>query len=100
MAFFGTQVQVTPLSSRQHFLHYMFMGKFSSLKGVSFRVNSLIWPEIKLVQDFMTVFFICKFDEDPIKNEVAILRTTITETSPYSFGNFRKLSLYDCFMPI
>ena len=24
----------------------------------------------------------------------------ITETAPYSFGNFRKLSLYNCFMPI
>ena len=24
----------------------------------------------------------------------------ITETSPYSFGSFRKLSLYNCFMPI
>ena len=24
----------------------------------------------------------------------------ITETSPYSFDNFRKLSLYNCFMPI
>ena len=24
----------------------------------------------------------------------------ITETSPYSFGNFRKLSSYNCFMPI
>ena len=24
----------------------------------------------------------------------------ITETSPYSFGNLRKLSLYNCFMPI
>ena len=24
----------------------------------------------------------------------------ITETPPYSFGNFRKLSLYNCFMPI
>ena len=24
----------------------------------------------------------------------------ITETSPYAFGNFRKLSLYNCFMPI
>ena len=26
--------------------------------------------------------------------------TRITETSLYSFGNFRKLSLYNCFMPI
>ena len=25
---------------------------------------------------------------------------TITETSPYSSGNFRKLSFYNCFMPI
>ena len=24
----------------------------------------------------------------------------ITETSSYSFGNFRKLSLYNCFMPV
>ena len=26
--------------------------------------------------------------------------SSITETSPYSFGYFRKLSLYNCFMPI
>ena len=26
--------------------------------------------------------------------------SSITETSPYSFVNFRKLSLYNCFMPI
>ena len=28
------------------------------------------------------------------------LLPVITETSPYLFGNFRKLSLYNCFMPI
>ena len=28
------------------------------------------------------------------------MRSDITETSQYSFGNFRKLSLYNCFMPI
>ena len=39
-------------------------------------MTSLIWPEIKLVQDFMTVLVICKFDEDLIQNSVAILRTT------------------------
>ena len=27
-------------------------------------------------------------------------KQNITETSPYSFGNFRKLSSYNCFMPI
>ena len=29
-----------------------------------------------------------------------VIFTFITETFPYSFGNFRKLSLYNCFMPI
>ena len=33
----------------------------------------------------------------PIKS---IITHFITETSPYSFGNFLKLSLYNCFMPI
>ena len=41
-------------------------------------MNSLIWPEIKLVPDFMTVLVTCKFDEDLIKNEVAILQTTFS----------------------
>ena len=30
----------------------------------------------------------------------SVWRHYITETSPYSFGNFRKLSLYNCFMSI
>ena len=34
--------------------------------------------KIKLVQDFISVPVICKFDEDPIKNEVAIVRTTFS----------------------
>ena len=29
-----------------------------------------------------------------------IMFASITETSPYSFGNFRKLSLYNYFIPI
>ena len=41
-------------------------------------MNSPIWPEIKLVPDFMTVLVTCKFDEDLIKNEVAILQTTFS----------------------
>ena len=31
-------------------------------------VNSLIWPEIKIIRDFMAVLITCKFDEAPIKN--------------------------------
>ena len=30
--------------------------------------------------------------------KTCFLVTYITETSPYLFGNFRKLSLYNCFM--
>ena len=37
-----------------------------------------------------------KFDRNPKIN----LQDIIMETSPYSFGNFRKLSLYNCFMPM
>ena len=49
IGFFGTQVQVTPKS---------------------------IWPDFELIQDFiLAVLVTCKFDEDPIKSEVAILRT-------------------------
>ena len=47
---------------------------FSTLKGSE--VNDPIWPEIGFFRDFMTLFVICKFDEDPITNEVAIPRTT------------------------
>ena len=39
-------------------------------------------------------------DEGDFKILVKSVMFYITETSPYSFGNFRKLSLYNCFMPI
>ena len=38
--------------------------------------NSQNWSKIKLVRDFMPILISCKFDEDPIKIEVAIVRTT------------------------
>ena len=42
-------------------------------------MNSLNWPESKLVRDFMHVLFICKFEEDPIKTEGA---TVLMEFAP------------------
>ena len=62
------------LSSGNIFSIISLWEKFSSLKGES---------EIELMQDFMTVFATCKFDEDPIKNEVAILRTTFSLLQVY-----------------
>ena len=38
---------------------------------------------IKMEQDFMSVPIVCMFDEDLIKNEVAIVRITF---SPYVYG--------------
>ena len=40
--------------------------------------NSPNRAKIELVQDFMSVPVICKFDEEPIKNEVAVIRTTFS----------------------
>ena len=43
----------------------------SNVKG-----NSLIWPKIIHVQDFMPVLVTCKFEEDLIRNEVVRTVTT------------------------
>ena len=40
-------------------------------------------PKTELVQDFMIVFIICKFDEDPIENEVAFARTSFSPLFVY-----------------
>ena len=47
---------------------------FSGTQG-QVTVNSPIWPEIEHVQDFVAVLIICKYEEDPIKNEIASFRT-------------------------
>ena len=48
---------------------------FCRSRASNFEVNSPIWPEIELVQDFIAVLVTQKYDEDPIKNKVGILRT-------------------------
>ena len=45
--------------------------------------NSRKKAKIELVRDFMTSFFICMFDEDLIKNEVAIDLTTFLPLHVY-----------------
>ena len=42
-------------------------------KACNSEVNSPLWPEMVLVQDFMPVLVVCKFEEDPIKTEGAIM---------------------------
>ena len=45
------------------------------LKGM-YEANSPIWPEMGLIQDFMPVLIIYKFEEEPIKTTGAIMSTT------------------------
>ena len=50
-------------------------------------VNSQKWAKLKLVWDFMPDLVICKLDEDSIKNEVAIVRTTFSPL--YVYGRLK-----------
>ena len=49
--------------------------KDSSLKASDSKVNSLIRPESKRVQAFMSVMVTSNFDDDSIKNERASMET-------------------------
>ena len=44
------------------------------LKACNSEANSLIWPKIELVQDFILV--LANFEKDPIKPEGAIISAT------------------------
>ena len=51
--------------------------------AINSEANSSSWPKIGFVRDFTAVLVTCKFDEDPSKMEVAILRTTFSPLSVY-----------------
>ena len=54
------------------------MGFFSTLGQVTLDVNSLMWLEVEFIRDFMAVLVTCKIEEDWIKNEVAVMWTTLS----------------------
>ena len=54
---------------------YVYGKFFHHSRANNFKVNSPIWPKIKLVRDVINALVTCKFDEDTLKNEVGILRT-------------------------
>ena len=39
-------------------------------------INSTVWSEIDLARELIVFLITCKFEENPIKNETAIFRTT------------------------
>ena len=54
-------------SAGQHCLHYKSMGKkYHRSRASNSKENSPIWPEIKLIRDFIAVLVTCKFEEYPI----------------------------------
>ena len=58
--------------SCSHFLHYESLGKQSSS-----RANSLIWPKVHLIQDFIPILITFIYDDDSIKSEGAIMSTAL-----------------------
>ena len=62
-------IKMKSLASRQHSPRNKANGAIGkALKGNS-KVNSPIWPEFKLIWDFMHIQIICKSHEDPIKTK-------------------------------
>ena len=59
---------------------------YGALKCGNSHANSRNWLKIEFVRDFLPVLVICKFDEDSIKNEVNIVRTTFSPL--YVYGTF------------
>ena len=69
------------LSSEPHFPKFMRPSRTgNSLMPI---VKSSPKSSCVLVRDFMPVLITCKFDEDPIKNEVASFRTTFSPLHVY-----------------
>ena len=67
-----------PIQKRRYHVHNI---SFRSPRAHSFEVNRRMWAEFILVRDFMAVLCVlvtCKFDDDPIKKEGAIVSSTFS----------------------
>ena len=56
----------------------MIQGVFQHSRASNSKVNGPNWPKIQLIQDFMVALVNCKFEDDLLKNEGGILRTTFS----------------------
>ena len=57
------------------FPHYKSMGFFRRSRAANSAVIGRIWPTFELVRDIMVVLVTCKYEEDLIENEGAIVLT-------------------------
>ena len=64
------------LAGPQHFSHYKYMGIFQDAQGQLTPQSEVEHGrKFKLIRDVMVVLVIPKYEEDPIKNEVARVAT-------------------------
>ena len=75
------QSKMKMLSSRQYFPNSM--KSMRPIRVVNSNANSPNWAQMEYVRDFMHVLNICKFAEDPIRNEVSISGTTFSPLHVY-----------------
>ena len=71
------QSKMKELEWSQHFPIISLWVFFRRSKAANSAALSLIWPNFKLLRDFMVVLVTCKNEEDPIKNESARVFTTL-----------------------
>ena len=72
------QSKMNGLEWSQHFPHYKSMGiSIRRSRAANSAALSPIWPNFKLVRDFIVVLVTCKNEKDPIKNESARVSTTL-----------------------
>ena len=65
------------------FLPLQVYGDFSRRsRAANSAVLGPIWPNFELVRDVMDVLVTCKYEEDPIKNEGARVKTTFSHYNP------------------
>ena len=65
-------------------------GVFPHSRANNSQVTSSIWPEFEIAREFMDVLVTCKFEDDLIKSQGAILRTTFSPLQVYGFFFFRR----------
>ena len=63
---------------------------FQQPRGCNSKINDPIWPDFKLIRDFIHVHLICKFQEDLIKTEWVML---MTKSNRGLFSNQGDISL-------
>ena len=69
-------------------------GPILSTRAGNSEVNRPMWPDFQRIRDFMAVLVTCKFDDDLIKHEAAIMSTTFSPLQVYGKTYRRSIASY------